>query len=100
MKRRFVVIIAGETDADTSAIVEYAKANRYGWWHFIRNNWLLISYNILHSAAQIRDDLRKLTGEKNLVVLEVTGSTTWAAFGPSVEGNNISQWIQETWNPD
>ena len=95
-KRKFVVIINEETQEDVSSFIEYVKQQRFGWWHWVSNVWLLTTRNQQMSAREIRDKVREITGGKVTVVIEVT-SVTWAAFGPTGE-KSISKWIRDTWS--
>lgn len=95
-KRKFVVIIKEETSEDISSFLKYIEQQRFGWWHWVSNVWLLTTHDKQMSARKIRDKLTQITGKKTTMVLEV-GSVTWAGFGPTGE-KDISKWIKDTWS--
>ena len=102
MKRRFVVGVDGETQQDVDKIVQFARDNGIGWYHWIDNFWLFTSRSESITAGTIRDELRSLVRDKHLVVLQVE-NVTWATFGPKKMekgGKNISLWIRQTWSQD
>ena len=99
MTRKFVVGIDEETPEDVSSFLNYIKQQRFGWWHWIDNTWLLTTYNEQVTVVEIRDRLREITGKKTVVVIEVK-SVAWATYGPMGEGDskNISRWIRDYWS--
>ena len=95
-KRKFVVIIKEEAPEDISSFRKYLEQQRFGWWHWTSNAWLLTTRDQQMSAKKIRDKLREITRKKTTMVLEVE-SVTWAGFGPTGE-KDISKWIKDTWS--
>lgn len=95
--RKFVVCIDGETSNDVSAIKEYVGNQKFGWWHWIDNVWLLTTSNPEIKATDIRDAIRKLSESKWVIVIEVN-SVTWAAYGPETSERSMSKWIKEHWS--
>ena len=96
MKRRFIVCIDEETSEDVSSFIKYAREQGFGWWHWISNVWLLTTHKPEVKAGQIRDEARKITGDKSVVVLEVQ-PVTWRTFGPTGE-KSIAKWIRDSWS--
>ena len=95
-RRKFVVIIKEETSSDISSFLEYVKQQKFGWWHWVSNVWLLTTHNPQIKAKHIRDAAKKIAVNKVVTVLEVE-SVTWATYRPSGEGD-IAKWIKDYWS--
>jgi hypothetical protein len=98
MKKRFVVCVNSATNEQNKQFKEFIRENGLGWWHWLRNVWLLSDSKGKFSAAEIRDQLgRNYPGVYSLV-LELRGDDdTWSGFGPKKEGKNMFKWIRDNW---
>ena len=102
MKRRFVIGVDGETPKDIAEFGAYVRQAGFGWFHWFENLWLLTSRDESVTTDSIRDELRRIVGDKHTVVLEVQGRT-WSNYGPQGKGKgerNISSWFNQTWDTD
>ena len=100
--RRFVIAAQGLSNANEEAFMEYVKANQFGWWHWIENFWLITTHNSSISAEDIQNQLNKSSSNARNIVLEISESKDWVAFGPNAEGaeNNMFEWLHGEWkNP-
>ena len=100
MKRRFVVGLNEVPKEQEKEIVRYMNANGFGWWHWLDNFWMVIDRQNILSTEKLRDDLRKIAPDTNMMVIEVVGYTSWSGFGPTAPKGNMFDWIHKTWGSD
>ncbi|WP_320202429.1 hypothetical protein [Agrobacterium rosae] len=94
MTKYFTVAIEGLTASQEKQVVESWKG--YGWWHGIANFWLLRDHSDTLTAATIRSDLKLISSNAKIIVLEVDPKT-WA--GMSMTESNRS-WLRKWWPPE
>lgn len=99
MKKRFAVAIDSMNAEDDQKLLDFVKANGYGWWHWIDNFWLLTTYNSSVTSVTLRDSLGQII-PKNKIVIEVSDGTAWAGFGPTGENKNMFSWLHDTWTKE
>lgn len=101
MKKQFVICVGAKaTVAQDQAFVQYLKGAQLRYWHWIKGVWLVVDPDGRFSAAGFRNKLKECYPTVRTLVLEEQPSdgNTWAGFGPNVEGNNMFQWIKDSWN--
>jgi hypothetical protein len=82
MKRRFAVAVENMTLTEDTAFVEWIRTKNLGWWHWIPGFWLITTKSGGVSTEDIRNQLRKITGRKDIMVLEIQKPMTWSGYGP------------------
>lgn len=99
MRKRFIVLVDNSTLEQEEEFIKYIKENRFGWWHYINNSWLITTNNDI-KASDIRDVLKNVFTKENNLVIELRGATddTWAGFGPKNSKRNMFTWLKNTWN--
>lgn len=97
MRKKFIVSIHGLTEEQENKFVEFCTQLGMGWWHYIDNFWLLVTYGGKISALEIRKKLDTISGNKRCLVIEVTGNMKYAGRGPKEEGNNMFDWLNSEW---
>lgn len=95
MKKKFIVAIDSSNNEINDKIIQYAKDNKFGWWHWIQDFWILSTYREV-DAATIRNDLNEITLNRKLI-LEVKEPGSWAGRGPNSDDENMFTWIKENW---
>ena len=98
MNKKFVVGISALSDDQKKELLKYFRANGWGWWHWIRDLWLVDSDDDF-GPEKIRDHIGKIAPGSDVVVLEVS-PITWATRGPEKKGRSFSRWLEEFWNED
>lgn len=94
MKNRFVLIIDGADKQQQDVISNYFKDHSFGYWHYIKDTWLLVDYDGTWTVSTIRAKARELLPDINLmIVLKVDDSSAWAGLGN--KGN--FDWLNDTW---
>jgi hypothetical protein len=100
MKKRYVVAVSDLSADDERLFREYIGENRFGWWHWIDNFWLLTDPSEKSSAAEVRDFLRNLPSSRRCIVMELEGvDKTWSGFGPN-SPKSMFEWIKGAWRRD
>jgi len=99
MKKRFMIALNRSTPEGEKAIVAFMKRHQVGWWHWLKNVWLVSDPEGKLSAQGIRDGIKEiLPGVHSLVIqLNSDGSETWSGYGPKSEGRNMFPWIHKNW---
>ena len=95
MKRRFVIAVNSATPLQEAALAKFLNDQSVGWWHWLKNVWLVYDSLEKVTAATLRDGVgRNLPKGAEILVIEFseTGST-WAGFGSS----NMFEWIKSYW---
>ena len=95
MAKRFAIGLQAATPAQEAAFRSHLETIGAGWWHWIPNFWLVISWNDGTSAENFRDALKECAPGCNSMVIEIEGTATWYGFGP-IEGTFFG-WMHETW---
>ena len=52
------------------------------------------------STEEIRNQLRKRTDGKDIMVLEIGRPTTWSGYGPDTRERGMFKWIRGAWAED
>lgn len=93
MSSRFVVLTGNTTPYEDLAISGFVK-NRFGWWHWLPNSWLIVDPHGKLTAQSLRSDLHEIAPNAQVIVLEFTPTgDTWAGQAPP----NWFDWFRETW---
>jgi hypothetical protein len=100
MKRRFAVAVENMTLTEDTAFVEWIRTKNLGWWHWIPGFWLITTKSGGVSTEDIRNQLRKITGRKDVMVLEIQKPMTWSGYGPDTRERDMFKWIRGTWAED
>ena len=100
MKRRFVVAVENMTWAEDRAFVEWLRTKNLEWWHWIHGFWLVTTRSGDVSTEEIRNQLRKRTDGKDIMVLEIGRPTTWSGYGPDTRERDMFKWIRGAWAED
>ena len=100
MKRRFAVAVENMTLIEGSAFVEWIKTKNFGWWHWIPGFWLITAKSGDVSTEEIRNQLRKITDRKDIMVLEIEKPKTWSGYGPDTRERDMFRWIRGAWAED
>ncbi|SFM34685.1 hypothetical protein SAMN05216573_10193 [Bradyrhizobium sp. Rc3b] len=95
---RFIVATDDMTKDQERAFLEYLKENRVGWWHYLKNLWLVDTTRSAFTAAAIRDKLAdEIAPGVNLLVFRIDGTTDWAGMGPDDEKRSMFRWLLHNW---
>lgn len=96
MKKRFIIVIDSLDKDLNDKIKTYVDDNKFAWWHWIDNLWLIVTHDEDITALSIRNDLDAIT--KNHKVVFQSYDDTWAGYGPSGEKKNMFNWLKDTWS--
>jgi hypothetical protein len=98
VKKRYVVLVDSATKEQEAAFVEFMKSQKFGFWHWLSNSWLLVDNSGVSSATAIRDKVDEVfPGAYNLVLELAGGTDTWAGFGPQSDKRDMFKWIKDYW---
>lgn len=93
-----MVLIEGASKEQDDAFLDWIKEHQLGWWHWMRDGWLLIDPKERFSVSDIRDQIKTTHGTLTSMVIEIKGSEdTWAGFGPNKGEKNMFDWLKRTW---
>ena len=99
MKKRFVVLLDSPTPEQNKAFLGFLKeTKKFGYWHWMRDSWLLTSKDQEQTTISIRDHVKSMFPDVNNIVIEVPDGSTWSGFGPKGEDRNMFTWIHNTWS--
>ncbi|AWI50616.1 hypothetical protein DDU33_03510 [Actinobacillus porcitonsillarum] len=93
MSKKFIVLVdeAFTTD-ERNTISKYLK-DKFGYWHWIGNAWLLITSRDTDTSQNIRDELIKLVNRGTIIVLDISNNNGWAGFGNTKK----FEWMHKNW---
>ncbi|MGY4700379.1 hypothetical protein ACVND7_12210 [Avibacterium paragallinarum] len=93
MSKKFIVIVDDNFSVtERDKITKYFK-NKYGYWHWISNVWLLSTSKENTTTDTIRDEVKKLVNKGTIVVINASGSNGWSAFGQKKK----FEWMHSNW---
>lgn len=99
MKKRYVVCVNKSTEDQDQIFLDYIKEQGFGWWHYLKDTWLLVDSLGESSSAKIRDVVKEsFDNEYNMVFQLDEDEGTWSGFGPKSENRNMFKWINENWH--
>lgn len=95
--KRFVVGTSRTTSEQDSAFLAAVRGRwpQVGWWHQVSETWLFADPLHTMTSVGLRDLAMQAYPTINIIVIEIDGYTTWAAFGPA---NTMFPWLRENWN--
>lgn len=96
MKNRFMLTIEEISKAEEEAILEFCRANKFGWWHWFDNFWLLYTEDMSVTAFQLTEEINSLfAAKKEMFVMEIEESkrNDWAGWGRKEKFD----WLHEGW---
>lgn len=98
MKKRFVVALNSSTVEQDRQFVEWLHGP-YGYWHWLKNLWLISDSAGVLTAADIRTKTNEIYGNVHKLVLELRsdGTDTWSGLGSGSAERNMFKWIHENW---
>src|SRR5262245_55414180 len=98
MKNRYIICINNSTEQQEKKFIEYIKSYGLGWWHWLNNTLLLTDPKGKLNAGMIRDSLRDIFPDENILVIEINATKdTWSGFGPNTEEKNMFTWLKKHW---
>ncbi len=96
MTRKFIVLVDEEfTKEQRDKITNYFKG-KYAYWHWIGNAWLLTTSRDTDTVTSIRDELMEIVKRGVIVVLNVSESSGWSAFG----NKKKFEWLHNNWSKE
>jgi hypothetical protein len=90
--KKFVVIVPNAAPAGQNILTNYFQNNRFGYWHYGTDTWLIARGDENLNAGVVRDEIKRLLPSISVLVLEVD-PVLWAFTGLSKWG----EWLRETW---
>lgn len=98
MRRRFVIGVDALDDEQEAKFRAFLDEKKGAWWHWIENLWLLTTKDPTITAAEIRDNISKLSPTARVLVFEFPEDITWAATGSkNSKGKKMTDWIKSPW---
>lgn len=99
MSKRYIIALDSSTKEQNDELKDFVSEHGLGWWHWIKNFWLITDPNEKFSASRIQDVLAETHFGIDCFVIELNDDgDTWAGYGPKTEKSNMFRWIKETWN--
>jgi hypothetical protein len=97
MKKRFMVVINRATPENERSITDLFSNKGLGWWHWLKNIWLISDPNGTLSATAVRDSISQILPATHSLVIEIdnNGVDTWAARGTNAE--QMFSWLHKNW---
>lgn len=94
--RRFLIAVQDLTTHEEDQLRKFLRSLG-GWWHWIKNVWLLNATDKDITAEQIANQILSINEEAQHVVFEITGDVDWAGFGrKNKSGKDMFEWLK-TW---
>lgn len=98
MKKRYIVCINSSTKEQDQKFLTYLRDNGFGWWHHLKNTWLIVDLDGTSKINDIRDVTRESYDKEYTMVFQLNeGEGTWSGYGPSSDNKNMFKWIRENW---
>ena len=95
MKKRFIVLLASETEQQTRAFSDLFKGN-FAWWHWLPNSWLIVDYSGQLTPSSLVEKVKRIYPGVNNFVTEVK-EDAWVGFGPSGGDSTYFSWLKDQW---
>lgn len=93
MKRRFVVCIDNTTKEQQDIVTAWFKKSGVGYWHWLKDMWLVTDPLMKWNANKLRDELNSLLPSSYKMVIQIDGENTWSGYG----NTNMFKWLKDTW---
>ncbi len=98
MNKRFIIMLNSATAEQNNALLEWIKFEQVGWWHWLKDSWLIATRQNHLTAESVRDKIGEICpGVHNLVIELKEGEGTWAGFGPNTDDKNMFTWLKDNW---
>lgn len=82
--------------SQTTNLIGYIREQGFGWWHYLKNTWLIVDSSGKSQASEIRDKVREVFDNEYNITFQINSSgDTWPGFGPKPEDKNMFKWIHE-----
>jgi len=92
---RFIVAVDDITTEQRDALTTFLKGH-FGYWHWIRDAWLLVSNQNKFTSAQLRQELLNRAPGATIWVQPITIPGDWAAYAPK----DGLDWLTRNWTDD
>ena len=98
MKKRYIVCVNKSKKDQNEEFLKYIRQQRFGWWHYLDNTWLIVDPKGTSEIGQIRDKVKiAFENEYNMIFELDEGEGTWSGFGPNSPTRNMFKWLKENW---
>jgi len=97
--KRFVILVDSETSEQVRKLIEEFKTRRLGFWHWLKNSYLVVDKKGTETSGSLRDLLQETHKGIHSLVLELRGDDTYAGFGPRGEKRDMFKWVRDVWKP-
>ena len=95
MTKRFVIATDPLSRDEEKALIKFI--NRYGWWHWLPNFWLVQDGKDVLTVDKIRDEIHEINKTKRAWVFEVE-PISWAALTKEdSQGRDGTDWVGRHW---
>ncbi|MEW6532791.1 MAG: hypothetical protein AB1473_18315 [Thermodesulfobacteriota bacterium] len=97
MKIRFVVCLDDLSEQEENQITQFFQSDKtVGFWHWFVGVWFLSDPTGKWNAVKLRDALQGLIPNRNMMIVQFSGSQTWAGFG----SKEMFDWMHQSWDRD
>ena len=96
MRKKYIILTTEESTETSTVLVKYFTDNKFGYWHWINNVWLLDEGAIKRDKVEIRDAIGKLLPSFHFIVMDME-KPNWTARGDDSPANNMFTWLQQNW---
>ncbi len=98
MNKRYIICVDNLDKEQSTNVTNYFKQSKYGWWHWISNTWFVTDNQGVSSAAELRDEIKKLLKDKKIIVIELSeDGDRWAGVTDNDPEKKMFKWLHNSW---
>jgi hypothetical protein len=95
MKRRYVICIDDATAEQENKVTAFLKENKVGWWHWIKNIWLVYdNTDKWPTAGTLRAQITSAVPGPTFLIILLDEGNGWSGYGPP----KMYEWIHKNWD--
>lgn len=99
MKKRYIVCVNKSNKDQNIEFLKYLRQQRFGWWHYLDNTWLIVDSKGTSKIGDIRDKAKvTFENEYNMIFELKDGEGSWSGFGPNSSSRSMFKWLKENWD--
>jgi len=96
---KYSVAVHKPTASQSEKISAAFRDRGFGWWHWIDGFWLVSDSSGVFTASAIRDLVKPICPDSNILVLAVVEGQGWSGTGKRKGDKNMFSWLHKNLAP-
>lgn len=94
MMHMYVLAVQGLSAEKEKGLATYLEKRGYGWWHWIENFWIIVTYSEENFSQKLIDLINEDNAHR-IFLLQVHPEKKWHGVGPATDDKNMFEWLEE-----